>query len=202
MPLVANGFGKPDLPSVWPAPGRIRFSGFCLVRVSGSRRWLHLRFPALLVSPVSNLTCSSGFRCWLLLRFSSCPSLRFSAYLLLRFPVLSASPVFIFPPLRFSALLAPPVPGFVRLFALTRSSVSPSSALCPPPSSHNRRRGGSVQKTFLHQLLPDARPVRYGTFHAVHEPDRAAEAAVVDVEVGMDFRRGCPALLRGFSFTA
>lgn len=132
MPLVANGFGKPDLPSVWPAPGRIRFSGFCLVRVSGSRRWLHLRFPALLVSPVSNLTCSSGFRCWLLLRFSSCPSLRFSAYLLLRFPVLSASPVFIFPPLRFSALLAPPVPGFVRLFALTRSSVSPSSALCPP----------------------------------------------------------------------
>lgn len=69
------GFGKPDLPSVWPAPGRIRFSGFCLVRVSGSRRWLHLRFPALLVSPVSNLTCSSGFRCWLLLRFSSCPSL-------------------------------------------------------------------------------------------------------------------------------
>lgn len=99
MPLVANGFGKPDLPSVWPAPGRIRFSGFCLVRVSGSRRWLHLRFPALLVSPVSNLTCSSGFRCWLLLRFSSCPSLRFSAYLLLRFPVLSASPVFIFPPL-------------------------------------------------------------------------------------------------------
>lgn len=126
------GFGKPDLPSVWPAPGRIRFSGFCLVRVSGSRRWLHLRFPALLVSPVSNLACSSGFRCWLLLRFSSCPSLRFSAYLLLRFPVLSASPVFIFPPLRFSALLAPPVPGFVRLFALTRSSVSPSSALCPP----------------------------------------------------------------------
>lgn len=126
------GFGKPDLPSVWPAPGRIRFSGFCLIRVSGSRRWLHLRFPALLVSPVSNLACSSGFRCWLLLRFSSCPSLRFSAYLLLRFPVLSASPVFIFPPLRFSALLAPPVPGFVRLFALTRSSVSPSSALCPP----------------------------------------------------------------------
>lgn len=89
------GFGKPDLPSVWPAPGRIRFSGFCLVRVSGSRRWLHLRFPALLVSPVSNLTCSSGFRCWLLLRFSSCPSLRFSAYLLLRFPVLSASSVFV-----------------------------------------------------------------------------------------------------------
>ena len=129
MPLVANGFGKPDLPSVWPAPGRIRFSGFCLVRVSGSRRWLHLRFPALLVSPVSNLICSSGFRCWLLLRFSSCPSLRFSAYLLLRFPVLSASPVFIFPPLRFSALLAPAVPGFVRLFALTRSSVSSPSAL-------------------------------------------------------------------------
>ena len=89
------GFGKPDLPSVWPAPGRIRFSGFCLIRVSGSRRWLHLRFPALLVSPVSNLACSSGFRCWLLLRFSSCPSLRFSAYLLLRFPVLSASSVFV-----------------------------------------------------------------------------------------------------------
>lgn len=89
------GFGKPDLPSVWLAPGRIRFSGFCLIRVSGSRRWLHLRFPALLVSPVSNLTCSSGFRCWLLLRFSSCPSLRFSAYLLLRFPVLSASSVFV-----------------------------------------------------------------------------------------------------------
>ena len=152
VPLVANGFGKPDLPSVWPAPGRIRFSGFCLVRVSGSRRWLHLRFPALLVSPVSNLTCSSGFRCWLLLRFSSCQSLRFSAYLLLRFPVLSASPVFIFPPLRFSALLAPAVPGFVRLFALTRSSVSPSSALrqpfvspLPPPLRHTT--GGAAAQS-------------------------------------------------------
>ena len=58
-------------------------------------------------------------------------------------------------------------------------------------------RGGSVQETFPDQLLPDARPVRYGAFHTVHEPDRAAEAAVVDVEVGVDFRRGCPALLRG-----
>ena len=152
------GFGKPDLPSVWPAPGRIRFSGFCLIRVSGSRRWLHLRFPALLVSPVSNLACSSGFRCWLLLRFSSCPSLRFSAYLLLRFPVLSASSVFVlsvsagFQPcllLRFPVLAAspvfilsvsavfslpaPPVPGVVRFFGFRFVRLCRFSALPAPP---------------------------------------------------------------------
>ena len=112
------GFGKPDLPSVWPAPGRIRFSGFCLIRVSGSRRWLHLRFPALLVSPVFILSVSAvfslpappvpgvvrffGFRFVRLCRFSALPAPSapgvgcisgFRPCLFLRFPALLVSPV-------------------------------------------------------------------------------------------------------------
>ncbi len=151
------GFGKPDLPSVWPAPGRIRFSGFCLVRVSGSRRWLHLRFPALLAPPALGLACFcglgvgyfSGFYLVRLFRFSALPALPvfslacssgFQPCLLLRFSALPAYPV----PcvgyfsgsrpcllLRFSALLAYPAPGFAWLSVL-HASFAPNPA---PPSA-------------------------------------------------------------------
>ena len=166
------GFGKPDLPSVWPAPGRIRFSGFCLIRVSGSRRWLHLRFPALLVSPVSNLACSSGFRCWCfsgfhlvrlcgfqptcssgsrccpLLRFSFCPSLPV-------FSLACSSGSRICPALRLDALLcqlfvSPLPPPFVTQPAARRlspenlpSPTAPGCASSPLRDVSRRPRTGS-----------------------------------------------------------
>jgi hypothetical protein len=116
------GFGKPDLPSVWPAPGRIRFSGLCLVRVSGSRRWLHLRFPALLAPPALGLACFcglgvgyfSGFYLVRLFRFSALPALPVSGVGCFSGFHLSASAVFsltcscgsrICPALRLDALL-------------------------------------------------------------------------------------------------
>lgn len=107
--------------SAFPAPGVGCISGF--------RPCLFLRFPTLPAPPVSGVgcfsgfhlvrlcgfqpTCSSGSRCCPLLRFSFCPSL----------PVFSLTCSFGSRRWLFSS-----VPGFVRLFALTRSSVSSPSA--------------------------------------------------------------------------
>lgn len=156
VPLVANGFGKPDLPSVWPAPGRIRFSGLCLVRVSGSRRWLHLRFPALLAPPALGLACFcglgvgyfSGFYLVRLFRFSALPALPvfslacssgFQPCLLIRFPALATSPVpglacsFGFQPCLLTRL--PDLPGFQSCMPLLLLILPPPSAAPALPAS-------------------------------------------------------------------
>ncbi len=47
---------------------------------------------------------------------------------------------------------------------------------------------GSVEEPFVDKALPDFGPVDEGAFDTVFELDRAAQRAVVDIEIGEDFR--------------
>lgn len=56
---------------------------------------------------------------------------------------------------------------------------------------------GLIQVTGFYQLLPDFHPVGYRTGYAVHKADRTSQCTVVDIKVGVDFRRRSPGLLPG-----
>ena len=56
---------------------------------------------------------------------------------------------------------------------------------------------GLIQVTGFYQLLADFHPVGYRTGYAVHKADRTSQCTVVDIKVGVDFRRRSPGLLSG-----
>lgn len=56
---------------------------------------------------------------------------------------------------------------------------------------------GLIQVAGFYQLLSDFHPVGYRTGYAVHKADRTSQCTVVDIKVGVDFRRRSPGLLPG-----
>lgn len=130
--------------SAFPAPGVGCISGF--------RPCLFLRFPTLPTPPVSGVGCFSGFHLVRLCGFQPTCSpvpgvVRFFGFRFVRL-------------CRFSALPAPSAPGvgcflrfldLVRLFALTRSSVSSPSALrqlsVSFPSAFRHTTGGAAAQS-------------------------------------------------------